>query len=146
VDPYRGEEVILQYQPNLFRWVGAKAGLSMFGTKLGTVVITSRRFLFVSSGRHGLEGQFDVLLGQTRVDTVDLSALGHEGSIDLPLTRVRLLDVKRRWDLASYLSLRGVREDGSDLAFSFMSKLGLNRGDFVRLSEAFAKAKSVADI
>ena len=149
--PYRGDEVVLYAQRDLFRWNGPKAGFFLFGTLLGTVVITSRRFLFLSTGQSGLTGQFDVLasnvkmvFGQTPASELNLEALANEGSIELPLHRVRSVEVKRRWDFASYLSVRANAEDGRDLAWAFMSKIGLNPEELRRVAQAFDTARAQA--
>ncbi|MBZ0120443.1 MAG: hypothetical protein K8H88_25855 [Sandaracinaceae bacterium] len=146
-DPYRGEERILAVQRDLFRWKGPKAGFTLFDTVVGTLVITSRRVLFLSTGEGGLTGQLSILAnlvtGQ-ELGEPDLRALANAGSVDLPLTRVRSLELKRRWDFASYLSLIGTSEDGRELAFAFMSKIGLNRSELAAVAEAAERARAQA--
>ncbi|MEM9195909.1 MAG: hypothetical protein AAGF12_42475, partial [Myxococcota bacterium] len=75
-DPYRAGEELLHHQPNLFRWRGKKAGFLLLGTVLGVLLVTSRRLLFLSSGKDGLVGQIDVF-SETKptIDQLDLSAL-----------------------------------------------------------------------
>ena len=125
------QERLVASAPHLMRWKGPKARLWLTGTVLGAVVITDRRLLFLTGGTSGLAGQFVVLgekvSGKTpTLDDVDLTQLSHEGSLEFPFDRITALEVKRRWDFASYLSLRGVDEAGNDVAFAFMPKFGMN--------------------
>jgi len=58
--------------------------------------------------------------------------------------RVRSVEVERRWDFASYLSVRANAEDGRDLAWAFMSKIGLNPEELRRVAQAFETARAQA--
>jgi hypothetical protein len=142
--PYRGDETLLAIQTELFRWNAPVAGMTLFDTVVGTLAVTNQRVLFLSTGEHGLTGQFTVLgklVTGERVDHVDFAALANTGSIDLPLDRVRSLEVKRRWDFASYLTMLATSETGRPLGFAFMSKIGLNRSELERIAVVFQTAK-----
>lgn len=138
-------EILLHSAPNLFRWEGAKAGLTLFGTYQGTAFVTSHRFIFLSSGEGGLTGQFSVLAGQlgvgeTPVSALDLSALSMPGSLDIPRADVESLVVRRRWDFASYLSLACPKHGKG--AFAFMSKMGLSRDALERVVQAWESVQA----
>ncbi|MEM9196106.1 MAG: hypothetical protein AAGF12_43475, partial [Myxococcota bacterium] len=69
-------------------------------------------------------------------------ALERPDSLDIPLSRVRNLEVRRRWDFATYLSLTYADANEVEQSFAFMSKLALNRRELDAFHEAFEEARS----
>ena len=47
-------EIVIDWEPHMMRYVGPRAKMLVFGTKYGMVVVTNRRFLFLSEGESGL--------------------------------------------------------------------------------------------
>ncbi|MBL4844759.1 MAG: hypothetical protein JKY65_04465 [Planctomycetes bacterium] len=137
------EEELVAFAPHLFRWFGPKAKFFLFGTVLGTVAVTDRRFLFLTGGQSWLAGQFKVLgqnlTGGARLADLDLNELANKDSIAIPLDLITTIEVKRRWDFASYLSVAGIDEDGEEVCVAFMPKLGLN-ADHLRAVAKAARA------
>ncbi len=139
-------EVVVRFMPNLLRWEGKSAGFFLFGTKYGMLVVTTERLLFLSTGQSGITGQFNVISDafsgkNVSVRDIDLSALGNEGSLNVPLSEVESMTVHRRWDFASYISLRLRSHTGDVREFAFMSKVGLNRNSMLGIAEACGHAK-----
>ena len=145
-------EVVLATVDELYVWRSPKPGLTLVGTYVGRVVVTSRRFLFLSAGTSGL-GKALVMnavggplvgltLGRTRTDALDLSALAAAGSLAIAVERIVAAHVARRWDFASYLALDTQNDDGSNASFAFMSRLGGKRDALVAAQVAVDKARS----
>jgi hypothetical protein len=145
-------EVILATVDGLYVWKAPKPGMSLIGARIGRVVVTSRRFLFLSTGTSGL-GKAMLMtavggpllgftLGRTRTDELDLGALSAEGSLDIPLERVVAARVARRWDFSNYLALDTQDTDGSARTFAFMTKLGRSRDELLAAQVAIDKARS----
>ena len=53
-------EIVIDWEPHMMRYVGPRAKMLVFGTKYGMVVVTNRRFLFLSEGESGLWGRLGV--------------------------------------------------------------------------------------
>lgn len=121
-------EEIQIFAPHLFRWEGPKAKFLLFGTVQGTLVVTTSRLLFLTAGGSGLTSQFSALgeqlSGGMRLADVDLGLLGNAESIDMPLDQITRIEVIRRWDFASYLTLAGTDTDGEEVCVAFMPKMG----------------------
>jgi hypothetical protein len=103
----------------------------VFGTKYGMVVVTNRRFLFLSEGESGFSGQFS-----RNVQEIDSQYLDSESSIDIPLGQIERIRVRRRWDFASYISIQGVDANMRKVSYAFMSKFGMNRSKIYELVNA----------
>ena len=96
-------EIVIGWEPHMMRSVGPRAKMLVFGTKYGMVVVTNRRFLFLSEGESGFSGQFS-----RNVQEIDSQYLDSESSIDIPIGQIGRIRVRRRWDFASYMSIQGV--------------------------------------
>ena len=97
------DEHVLAIADGIYRWDGPKRKATLLSGKLGRLVLTDRRLLFLSSGKH------DVTVGKVlagargnhlqggrtdRTDALDITALGNAGSLDLPLEQVRTAELK----------------------------------------------------
>ena len=71
-------EIVIGWEPHMMRSVGPRAKMLVFGTKYGMVVVTNRRFLFLSEGESGFSGQFS-----RNVQEIDSQYLDSESSIDI---------------------------------------------------------------
>ncbi len=124
-------EVVVSWESHMMRSIGPTANYFVFGTKYGSVVVTNRRFLFLSDGESGLFGQFF-----RNVQEIDARYLDSKWSIDIPLGQIERIRVRKRWDLSSYISIQGVDANMKKVSYAFMSKLGLNRSKLNELVNA----------
>ena len=115
------DEKVVCWEPHMMRSVGPTANMLVFGTKYGMVVVTNRRFLFLSEGESGLTGQFS-----ENVQEIDSEYLDAESSVDIALDQIKMIRVRRRWDFASYISIQGVDVNKNEVSYAFMTKFGLN--------------------
>jgi hypothetical protein len=115
------DEHVLAVADGIYRWDGPKRKTTLLSGKLGRLVLTNRRLLFLSSGKHdvtvgkvlaGARGNH-LRAGRTdRTDGLDISALANEGSLDLPLEQVRSAELKGMFKFLS------VTYDGGASAFA----------------------------
>ena len=124
-------EVVVSWESHMMRSIGPTANFFVFGTKYGSVVVTNRRFLFLSDGESGLIGQF-----LRNVQEIDAGYLDSKWSIDIPLGQIERIRVRRRWDFASYISIQGVDANMKKVSYAFMTKLGQNRSKLNELVNA----------
>lgn len=131
------DEVVLDRLDKLHCWRKPKPTASLIGAYRGGLLLTNRRLLFLSLGTSGvaraalmsaLLGPVGLVLGQTPTAKLDLSALENEGSLAFELNRLTEVQVRRRWDLSSYLYV----DAGPDAVYTFMTKLGWNPGALKR--------------
>ena len=115
----------------MMRSTGPRAKMLLFGTKYGMVVVTNRRFLFLSEGESGFSGQLT-----ENVQEIDIHYLDSEHSIDIPLDQIKGIRVRRRWDFASYISIQGVDANMKEVSYAFMNKVGMNRSELHELVNA----------
>jgi len=137
MDKERPETVVDAFD-GLSMWRAAKPGMTLFGSHVGRVLLTTERILFLSSGTNGvarnalvsaLGGPLAGLtLGQTKADELDLSALRNESSLSGRLEHIVNSRVARRWDFGSYLVVETTGTRSLPPAFSFMTRYGLSRG------------------
>jgi hypothetical protein len=115
------DEHVLAVADGIYRWDGPKRKTTLVSAKLGRLVLTNQRLLFLSSGRHdvtlgkvlaGASGNLARGLRTDRTDDLDITALGNAGSLDLPLEQVRTVELK---GLFKFLS---VTYDGGASAFA----------------------------
>ena len=102
-------------------WKRERPGYTMFGAKLGRLLLTDRRLLFLSTGSNGTWHQL-IFRSVPGTDHLDKSALGRPGSLALRLERIELTALSRRTDLSWFLIVRT-----KNAVYTFMSKLGFNK-------------------
>jgi hypothetical protein len=124
-------EIVICWEPHMMRSIGPRAKMLLFGTKYGMVVVTNRRFLFLSEGESGFSGQLT-----ENVQEIDIHYLDSEHSIDIPLDQIKGIRVRRRWDFASYISIQGVDANMKEVSYAFMNKFGMNRSELHELVNA----------
>ena len=129
-------EIVIGWEPHMMRSVGPRAKMLIFVTKYGMVVVTNRRFLFLSKGESGFSGQFS-----RNVQEIDSQYLDSESSIDIPLGQIERVRVGRRWDFASYISIQGIDANMRKVSYAFMSKFGMNRSKLYELVNAAKKSR-----
>ena len=97
------DEHVLAVADGIYRWDGPKRKATLLSGKLGRLVLTNQRLLFLSTGKHdvtvgkllaGARGNH-LQAGRTdRTDGLDISALANDGSLDLPLEDIRTVALK----------------------------------------------------
>lgn len=95
------EQLIVQ-EDGVFRWEGPKRKSTVINAKLGRLVLTSERLVFLSSGNNDLSaGKFlagaatstAVLVTSSTTD-LDETALQNPGSLQVPLDRITSAELK----------------------------------------------------
>jgi len=127
------EEKILYVSNNMRCWNSPSPGFWKWGTFLGKVIVTDKRFLFLSSGgsKMGsiatasllagpLLGQ--LILGKSMTKELALEALQNEGSFEAEHQNITEIIAKRRWDFTACLSI-----SFGDSSYSFIQDpFGMN--------------------
>ena len=121
------DEILITSAMNMRCWEKPKMGWTKFGTTLGHIVVTNKRFLFLSSGKMEFFGRGNIHIGphtfmlpmdDVDINNLDLSELGNIGSLDIPLTQVKQCMVGRMLGVNSYLTVRGTNK-GYDFCVTF---------------------------
>ncbi|MCU0267783.1 MAG: hypothetical protein MUF83_03950 [Acidimicrobiales bacterium] len=96
------EEVVVSCD-QLLKWDAPKRKQTVFKAKLGRLIVTNARVVFLSTGSNdltmgkfvaGATGLHSVGLRSSSTDHLDASALGAEGSLEIPLPAVSDVWVK----------------------------------------------------
>jgi hypothetical protein len=95
-------ETIQGQTDQIFKWDAPKRKSTLLSAKLGRLVLTSDRLLFLSTGKHDVTvgrlvgGAISPVLGlgTASTDDLDLSALENEGSLDLGFDRIVHAELK----------------------------------------------------
>jgi hypothetical protein len=145
-------ELVLEQFDGLYQWHAPKPGLSLIGTHLGRAMVTSRRFLFLSTGTSGVGKALlmglaggpllSLTLGRTRTDELDLSALANPGSLVVPLDHVVASRVGRRWDFSNFFAVETAGTGGLPRHCAYMTKFGRARDELAALQAALEKARA----
>ena len=123
------DEQILMRTDKVFRWEGAKRKQTLFSAKLGRLVLTNRRLLFLSTGKHDVTakrlaaGAIAPVLGLGTASTADLDmeAVKAEGGIEVPLSAIRSAELK---GMFKALTVTYTDETGAEKASTFAPKNG----------------------
>ena len=152
LDEYIPETVVDTFDA-LYMWRAAKPGRTLLGAYVGRVVLTSQRFLFLSTGTHGIGKALLVAtaggplagltLGQTKTDQLDLSALRNEGSLSGRLEHISNSRVARPW-FSSYLVIETAGTRSLPPVCSFQTRYGLNRGKLLAFQKTLESARTLA--
>ena len=115
------DEHVLAVADGIYRWDGPKRKATLLSGTLGRLVVTNQRLLFLSTGKHdvtvgkvlaGARGNHLQSTRTDRTDGLDISALGNDGSLDVPLEHVRSAELKGMFKFLS------VTYDGGASAFA----------------------------
>jgi hypothetical protein len=121
------EQLVLEAD-RVYRWEGPKMKATLFSAKLGRLVLTDQRVVFLSTGKTdaaklaGLAAISPALAtrgGSTA--GLDESALANEGSFSVPLAAVTRCEAGKKRALV--LSFRD--EGGTEQSFAFGEKMGM---------------------
>lgn len=128
-------ETVLWAEDQLHLWHERRPGFSIFGAYEGRVMLTSRRFLFLSTGGSGAGRRLLVgvtlgpiasfVWGKTPTADLDLRALEAEGSIEIPLSSINDHAAHKRCDCATYCGIQYRKADGAVAEVAFMPKESL---------------------
>jgi hypothetical protein len=145
-------EVEVDALNGIYAWRAPRAGVSLIRSRLGRVVLTTERFLFLSTGTSGVgrdlllgpvgSSVLRLTVGERRTDELDLRALATDGSLSIALECITHARVERRWDFANYLVLETAGTGVLPRACSFMTKFGFDRKALVRFLETLEWART----
>lgn len=91
------DETVLLFEDKVYKWDGPKRKQTIFSGKIGRLVLTDRRLLFLSSGSTGAGTAMAAGMGlgalgvfvEKSTSGLDESAVSNEGGLSLPLGSVR---------------------------------------------------------
>jgi hypothetical protein len=145
------EETVVNSIPSIYGWAGPKPGMTLLDSCLGSLVVTSERLMFLSSGganlgKSAVAGAVlgvagTVLADRSTTKKLDFSALDNKGSLAVPLDHVISLAIKRRMDFSAFLTIEFQDENGQLQTHAFMTKFGRKK-KIVRFQEAIENAKA----
>lgn len=117
------EEKVLHATEGLQRFEKPVPPVFIFGSYLGSLVLTDRRLLFLSAGSSGadrvLVGSLLGILTPQSLRQVEID-LEKEGSLSIPRDRIVSCKGYRRWDFGRYLRIVYRDEKGEERATSFI--------------------------
>ena len=152
--PQETPEVVLHVFDGLYAWPSPRPGWTLFGAHVGRVLLTTKRFHFLSTGSSGVGKELlyataggpaaRLALGQTSTEDLDLGAIRHEGSLSLPLRCITGSRVARRWDSTNYLVVEAEGAGGYSRTYSFATRFGQDRRELLELREALEGARARA--
>lgn len=123
------DETIVLEADKVFRWEGPKRKQTLFKAKLGRLVLTDRRLLFLSTGKNDLSvgklagAAVSPLLGLRTSSTgdLDLSAATADGGLDVPRERLRGGELK---GMFKTMTVTWIDEAGTEQVSTFAPKNG----------------------
>ena len=115
------DEQVVLLENRVFRWEGPKRKQTMFKAKLGRLVLTDRRLLFLSSGSNDLSvakfaaggASHGASVGRvSSTEALDLSALHAPGGLEVELSAVTSAQLKGmfKYLVVTYTDSSGARE------------------------------------
>lgn len=123
------EEQVLMQSDKVFRWDGHKRKQTLFKAKLGRLVLTNQRLLFLSTGKNDISvgklaaGAVSPLMGLHTSSTagLDLSAVEAEGGMSLPVGRLKSAELKGMFKV---MTVVWTDKAGQEQAATFAPKNG----------------------
>ncbi len=116
-------EKVLMETSGLQRFEKPVPPVFIFGSYLGSLLLTNERLLFLSAGSSGADRVFaGAMLGIFTPESLRTvqATLGNPGSLDLPHARLLACSGHRRWDFGRYLRIEYADEGGKQHATSFI--------------------------
>ena len=123
------EEAVLSAD-GIYKWNGPKSKSTLRGTKLGKLVLTNQRLIFLSSGTNDISqralgaakhGGVGGLLAAGTTDDLDAGALGNEGSLSVPIGDIEHFQFVKKM-FRNYLSIRFTAASGETVEAAFMNQ------------------------
>lgn len=132
------EEKVLHATEGLQRFDKPVPPVFIFGSYLGSLVLTDQRLLFLSAGSSGADrvviGKLLGLLTPQSLREVEIN-LEKEGSLSIPRDRVVSCKGHRRWDFGRYLRIVYRDEKGEEKATSFIFRGPVLGSEWIELWE-----------
>ena len=121
------DEQMLGQAEGIYCWRGKKMKATLFSAKIGRLVLTDRRLVFLSTGKSdagrlalGAALPFGNTLGGARTDALDFAALENQGSLDIPIQAITRCEPVKRALSVSYRDA-----DGHEHDFAFSEKMAM---------------------
>jgi hypothetical protein len=124
------DEQVVLLSDQVFRWEGPKRKQTIFKAKLGRLVLTDQRLIFLSSGSNDLTVGKALASGATygaaglrmsATDHLDLSALNAPGSLEVPVSDLLSAELKGMFKV---LVVHHRDQSGAEQASTFAPKNG----------------------
>src|SRR3954471_13020705 len=124
------DEVRVLSTDNVFKWDGPKRKQTVISARLGRLVLTDRRLVFLSSGSNDLSAGKLAAAGATRgasalrvssTAALDSSALGNDGSLEVTVPQLARAELKGMFKV---LVVWWVDAAGTERAATFAPKNG----------------------
>jgi hypothetical protein len=123
------DEQVLMQSDKVFRWEGKKRKQTLLSAKLGRLVLTNQRLLFLSTGKSDVTAKRLIagaispaaVLSTSSTADLDLDAAHAEGGIDVPLSAITSAELK---GLFKALTVTYTDETGGSNASTFAPKNG----------------------
>lgn len=148
-------DTVLKVTDGLHLWEKPKPGATIVGAYLGRLILTDSRLLFLSTGSSGaaraiatgllLGHAGRLVLGKTRTDELDLSALENVGSLDIPLGRITQHEVGGAWWSTPHLKIQYMDKGGTREVCCLAKKGGMRMAPFLELNQALELARKELD-
>ena len=115
------DEQVLLEADRLYAWPEPKRKATLLSATLGRVVLTNRRLLFLSTGKHDITAAklaagalggaaVSYAMRPSSTDHLDLSALDNKGSLSIPLETLRTAELK---GMFKFLTVECTTPDGT---------------------------------
>jgi hypothetical protein len=123
------EAVVLQ-SDKVFKWDGPKRKQTLFKAKLGRLVLTDQRLVFLSTGKNDItvgkamaSGLVSPLIGLKTSSTagLDMAAAEAEGGMSIPVSRLKSAELKGMFKV---MTVVWEDEAGKEQAATFAPKNG----------------------
>jgi len=120
-------ETVILSADRIFKWDGPKRKQTLVKAKLGRLVLTNERLVFLSTGKNDLsirrlasgamgpEAAFTV----SKTSSLDLSALTNEGAVDVPVRNLRGAELHGMFKV---MTVRWVDDLGTEHVATFAEK------------------------
>jgi hypothetical protein len=145
------QEAVIDVLDGLYMWPAAKPGWTLFGSRLGRLMLTGERLMFLSTGANiGMELIFATFFGplaglsRKTTDHLDVSALTNDGSLSGRLEHITSTRVARSWLMGSYLVVETAGTRSLPPACSFMTRYGWGRDRMLAFRQNLESTRAVA--
>jgi hypothetical protein len=123
-------EQLVAEADRIYCWEGPKMKATLFSAKLGRLVLTDQRLVFLSTGKSdaaklAAEAALGGAARSHSTAALDENALHNEGSLSIPVRDIKSCEVgKKRALVVTYRD-----ESGAERAYAFGEKLGMPARD-----------------
>jgi len=126
------DEQLIVDADRIYCWDGPKMKATLFSAKLGRLVLTDQRLVFLSSGKSDAAKLMAKAVVSPALATrggstagLDGGALANQGSVEIPLAAITRCEAgKKRALVVTYR-----KEDGTEQSYAFGEKMGMPARD-----------------